>query len=568
VPLPLVAFFILAPIVFIVSHAYTLVHFVMLAAKVGVFDAELRKQVRDAPETREGLRWQLPTNIFVQILAGPARLREGRLGFLSNTIASMSLVIGPVLLLLLLQVQFLPFHSEGITWLHRGFVLLDLVLLWALWPAVVDSGREIRWLHPWRHKLFALGSSAAIGIALTAATFPGEWLDEHIGNTQWIPPNGVTAWLGAMDKQDEPKSTSFHDLLFNGEYDPKIRRRRSPFSNTLVLPGFDALEAAKIDDSKLGTVKHTISRKHGHFESAVFQGADLRKVNLENSYLQGADLYQANLQGAQFYNANLKGAELYQAKLQCASLGNAQLQGASLDNAQLQGAWLGYAQLQGASLKAATLQGAALPGAQLQGASLKGAQLQGAEFNQNPDSPKTILAGSDMGGAAVWRANFNDASLTAVFVDDGTKESALTTDEVKALENMITKEVPKVEDSLKVLERIKKLSPPISGNDASALGILKKGRAENLNAYQKALADQIKSLACSSQDKDALYIVRGLTGRESIYSIIKDTGAEAPGLVEAIVSPKVVQECPVSAALTGADKAALEKLKNEANGAH
>jgi hypothetical protein len=36
VDLPLVAFFFLAPILFIVSHGYTLVHFVMLAAKVGV----------------------------------------------------------------------------------------------------------------------------------------------------------------------------------------------------------------------------------------------------------------------------------------------------------------------------------------------------------------------------------------------------------------------------------------------------------------------------------------------------------------------------------------------------
>jgi hypothetical protein len=42
VPLPLIAFFFLAPIIFIVSHAYTLIHFVMLAAKVGVYDAELR----------------------------------------------------------------------------------------------------------------------------------------------------------------------------------------------------------------------------------------------------------------------------------------------------------------------------------------------------------------------------------------------------------------------------------------------------------------------------------------------------------------------------------------------
>ena len=82
VPLPLVAFFFLAPIVFIVSHAYTLVHFVMLAAKVGVFDTELRAQLRDAPETREGLRRQLPSNIFVQFLAGPGDIRKGGLGLI------------------------------------------------------------------------------------------------------------------------------------------------------------------------------------------------------------------------------------------------------------------------------------------------------------------------------------------------------------------------------------------------------------------------------------------------------------------------------------------------------
>jgi hypothetical protein len=74
VELPLVAFFVLAPI--IVSHAYTLMHFVMLAAKVGAFDKELRAQLGDAPETREGLRRQLPSNIFVQFLAGPGDIRK------------------------------------------------------------------------------------------------------------------------------------------------------------------------------------------------------------------------------------------------------------------------------------------------------------------------------------------------------------------------------------------------------------------------------------------------------------------------------------------------------------
>jgi hypothetical protein len=47
-----------------------------------------------------------------------------------------------------------------------------------------------------------------------------------------------------------------------------------------------------------------------------------------------------------------------------------------------------------------------------------------------------------MGGAAVWRTSFEDASLTAVF-EDGLKESALSKDEFAAYKAMIIKEVPK-----------------------------------------------------------------------------------------------------------------------------
>jgi hypothetical protein len=105
VQLPLVAFFVLAPILFIVSHAYTLVHFVMLGAKVGRFKAELKEQLprpEQDHETREGLRRQLPSNIFVQFLAGPRDIRKGCLGSLLKAIAWISLVVGPVLLLLLI----------------------------------------------------------------------------------------------------------------------------------------------------------------------------------------------------------------------------------------------------------------------------------------------------------------------------------------------------------------------------------------------------------------------------------------------------------------------------------
>jgi uncharacterized protein YjbI with pentapeptide repeats len=568
VPLPLAAFFILAPIVFIVSHAYILVHFVMLADKVGVFNEELKIQLGDATETKECLRWRLPANIFVQILAGPARLSKGKIGILSNIIARISLVTGPILLLLLIQVQFLPFHSQGITWLHRGCVLLDVVLLWALWPTVVDRGNQNTWLRPWRHISFALGSSAAVGIAFTAATFPGEWLDEHIGNKQWIGPNVVTAWLGAHDLQEPPHpiTTSFHDLLFNGQYDPKRQSRTSPFSNTLVLPGFDALEATKIDETKLASVKQTISRKNGHFENAIFRGANLRKVNLENAYLQGAVFYQANLQDARLYNANLKGAGLYQAKLQGASLDSAQLQGASLESAQLQGAWLGYAQLQGASLQGAQLQGAAIPhahlqgaslnGAQLQGASLKDTQLQGADFHFPPElhHPKTILAGTDLSGAAVWRANFNDTTLTAV-LENGVKEDPILKKAFEELEDSFNKATDGNEKII-ALQHIGILDPAADTPSFSenARELLKKGHVDE-TAYKKSLADQLQLLACSG-DENAPYVVRGLMANDRI----KDTGAQAPGLVDAILKP----DCPVSAVLTEQDKANLRALAKEA----
>jgi hypothetical protein len=55
VDLPLVAFFLLAPSLIVVFHAYTLMHFVMLAEKVGVLDRELQAQLGDAPERSEGL---------------------------------------------------------------------------------------------------------------------------------------------------------------------------------------------------------------------------------------------------------------------------------------------------------------------------------------------------------------------------------------------------------------------------------------------------------------------------------------------------------------------------------
>jgi uncharacterized protein YjbI with pentapeptide repeats len=347
------------------------------------------------------------------------------------------------------------------------------------------------------------------------------------------------------------------------------RRRASLFSNTLVLPEFDALEAVKIDDQKLGSVKQTLTLRGRHLEGAIFYFADLRKADLRQAYLQGASFYQAKLQGTWFYQAKLQGADLSQAKLQGASLDNAQLQGASLEQVELQGALVSNAQLQGAKLNKAQLQGARLAGAQLQGASLESAQLQGADFVGSTvvdtsvpatNMPATNMRATNMRAVKVWRTLFKDESLADV-AEDSLNPNAFSKDEFHALQTYMNKELPGGIQHDPALDLIEKLDPDKVGPEASQIQALEKGRAASEAAYHEALAGELKNLVCSG-DESAPYILRGLTSALPGYEKLSRVAAPGPfaqGLIKSILAP----DCPVSAALTDADKAALKKLAKE-----
>src|SRR5271169_5027706 len=145
IELPLLAFFFLAPLLFVITHAYTLVNLALLADRVKQFHKELRGQLADpalaskASEIRAALARQLPSNIFVQFLGGPDEIRTGAFGWLLAAILWVTLVVAPIALLLLLQIQFLPYHSWWITWTIRIALALDLGLLWWLWRTILAS---------------------------------------------------------------------------------------------------------------------------------------------------------------------------------------------------------------------------------------------------------------------------------------------------------------------------------------------------------------------------------------------------------------------------------------------
>ena len=418
VELPLFAFFFLAPILFLIVHAYVLVHLVMLTDKAKRFHEALHRQFGEgtglsnekAKDIRDGLRRQLPSNVFVQFLAGAPETRRGLFGFALRAIGWATLVVGPVLLLLLCQLQFLPYHNSFVTWTQRLAVFVDLILIWWLWGRVL-SGRDSEDTRNWRTALMTFSAfGLSVGIFLFSVLtvyFPGE-LQEGRPTRLARPESGL----------------SLNELIFHSPVDDATRHRQLPFSNTLVLTGFNIYEGLKIDDPKKAEWRDFVFRARGRdLKGAIFdlaslpkvdfEGAELERASLEETRLQGTSLKSAEFQGAKLGFAQLQGANLEGSELQDAWFNGADLKGASLDGARFQGGNLKEAQLTGASLIAADLQDADLFGAALQSATLDRANLQGAD-----------MVAAELQGASLSEANLEGAELKNSNLDGASLRSA------------------------------------------------------------------------------------------------------------------------------------------------
>ncbi len=168
----------------------------------------------------------------------------------------------------------------------------------------------------------------------------------------------------------------------------------------------------------------------------VFKGLP---INLQNSWLNGADLQNARLQKAILKQANLRGARLDRAHLQEANLveahleetvlEQANLQGAKLISAHMQEAYLPHARLQGANLRGAHLQAAYLHDAHLQGTVLDSVRMQ-AVFLSEARLQGAKLSYTQMQGAVLSKANLKGA---------GNQDWSSSTPFAERIENSIDK---------------------------------------------------------------------------------------------------------------------------------
>ena len=473
IELPLWGFFWLAPILFVIFHAYVLIQLILLARTAAAYDAAIAKLAERDDLSREAnasLRQRLANTLFAQILAGSPREREGWFGSLLKAMAWITLVIAPILILLTFQFIFLPYHSHPATWTHRLLILLEFVVAFKLWPLVLNPQRDFQW-PDWRGRIgdiavriasvirssedakqglrrLALPMAATVlfvVVSLSLATFPGEphvnlFTGQAIDGVQcsrWIQQKFDFAdmrfdrlALARVDMVDHDKLEKIQQATskageqpYQGERTRILRDRDlncGDFSDYADLRRIDLsgarLKNANFQSSKLEGISFTDAQLQGAFlDGAKLQGASLDRAQLQGASLlfaglEGASLGDTELQGASLNGAQLQDASLYGAKLQGASLRIAQLQGASLDRAKLQGASLADAQLQGAFLDGAKLQGASLADAQLQGASLNMAELQGAFLN-SADLRGASLNHAELQGASLRGAKLQGASL-------------------------------------------------------------------------------------------------------------------------------------------------------------
>jgi hypothetical protein len=600
VDLPLLGFFVVGPGLFLIVHAYVMLHFTLFAGKVGAFDNELRSQVTNQG-ARDRLRRQLPSNIFVQLLAGPPEVRKSIMGRMLSLIAQISLVAGPLALLMLFHLQFLPYHHEWISLWQRVAVVTDLILLWILWPSlargkitwiawrslasgyivIVALCRFLRRLRPpvaygkalisWRvlrrvskrGKVVgaALASVAIVILVFGIATFPGEWLEDNLRSLPFVP--------------------TLHEYLVGGSIDLDSHKPTSVWSNRLLLPGIDVIDRTKFDsEEKIAALPLSVSLRDRHFEGAVLVGANLSKADLTAASLQGASLDGAQLQGALLTRARLHGASLDGAQLQGASLRRAQLQGASLDGAQLQGASLEDAQLQGASLFRTSLLGASLSerfvsggysysGAQFQGALLNYAQLQGASL------AAAQLQGASLRHVYSWRADPREAIIEDTLVLEleseqkysgpGCADCIWSNESLDALKQKLQKVVPADRYLDSVLERIDRLDstkPCLDETEVIETWKKLEAASPSLNLYLERFVDQWRKIACETDQ--APYVIRGRLMRWESFFIRIASPYEFSQPYQSKLAAYLLNEtqCPGAKGLTNRERAQLGLIAN------
>lgn len=448
--IPILAFYILAPWLTLLLHFNLLLQIYILATKLHALDTTVA--TLESQERRDDYRRQLFPFPLSHLLIGHHHVRFMR--FLFFVVVWITMILFPLLLLLASQIRFLPYHDEWITLSQQTAIVLEILLLWVLWPRIVKPKGQI-WIW-WKQAFLTLLLWAPLRtLARLIIHNEREHLDLRVQSTPGspvllttrttgsfamlilapvllifslgvavVPDSRIEQLLAAglqscklssflVSKNLVTKQPTF--VLTSRIFREHIRTNRQRLPRSFFHRNLDLTEGVFVANEPSSEIVAALHSRYEKEQREALQkiiginlaGRDLRFANFSRSVLPKADLRAAQLQGAVLELAQLHGALVSEAQLHGATLSRAQLHGAVLRRTQLQGATMWKTQLQGADLQSAQLQGADAEGIQLQGSILDRAQLQGADLED------ALLLGTSLEGAQLQGVDLQDAQLQA-----------------------------------------------------------------------------------------------------------------------------------------------------------
>ncbi len=227
---------------------------------------------------------------------------------------------------------------------------------------------------------------------------------DNDGNvTAYMVNEYIDERIRSLPAETRPKQTPFLNCSSSGKIilaqhaKPKIKTSDEETKSTIDRLG-KLLVEEKIDEfNKLRKEDMPLYLRKWNLSEKSLIGADLREADLTGAKLANTKLSNTNLKGAKLVDADLSSAVLRSADLQRANLFNANLKGANLKAADLKGAYLSKANLTGANLRAADLSGMI----DFSGANLTGADLRGADLSGMVDFTEAILCEADFTGCLI-----------------------------------------------------------------------------------------------------------------------------------------------------------------------
>lgn len=456
VDLPLVAFFVVAPTLFVIFHFYVLLQLQLLTERIRAGIASFAA-AEDREDRLVAFGRRLDTFHISQLLV----VQGDRLARLAlYAITWITLIAAPVLLLLIFQLSFLPYHDAAITWVHRALVVADLLLVCFLEPRLPNVLQIIRrdwnpFAIPRRPSVAGVLISAAIAyVSIVVATIPDEAVERELGMAE--------------------AAVTLRSQLFSDGIDLVRGRPQGLFARRLVLNDQDFVD---LGDAALAAAERTVVLRGRDLRLAVLDRTDLRKADFTAADLRGASFIAARLDGAsfgcardpspaeaddfdkqgrpgcvrlddarfdgvsaararfdwasasrvRFASADLTGAGFWRAELRQADFGDAKLPGARLPEARLAGANFLEACAVGADLRAADAFGARFIRADFRGANFINADLvisnwDGADLRRTDLRlaflAAATMAGADLRGAAVGARGLDATMLRGALLEE------------------------------------------------------------------------------------------------------------------------------------------------------